>query len=188
MPRRPPNTRPLTERQERFCREYLAGGRNAAGAYRTSYSAGRMSDKAVRVAACRLLKDVRIRARVDAVVEAAEQKTQITVESTLRRLDAEASYHGEGASHSARVSALVAIGKHLGMFPARRLELTGPDGKPIQTEDKTPTLTPEEVTQRLYYLFQIAQQKKADGDSTMSDQFDEMAGQTTGNADHAASN
>jgi hypothetical protein len=176
MPRRSPNTRPLTEQQEQFCREYLAGGRNASKAYRTTYNAGRMSDKAVRVAACRLLKDNRIRGRVDAVIVAAEMETQITVESTLRRLDAEASYHGDGASHSARVSALVAIGKHLGMFPAKRMELTGPDGRPIQTEDKTP-LTPEDRLARIKHLFETVARRKyereqaenqATGDATVT--------------------
>ncbi len=158
--RRTQPPRPLTPKQEAFCRAYLENGRNATAAYRIAYHAGRMSDGAARVAACRLLKDRRITARCAAVVVAVEKETEISVAWTLQRLREEADRDGEDASHAARVSALKAIGHHLGMFP-RETRLTGPGGGPIGVSNETPILTHEERAHRLRHIFEQAAAARA---------------------------
>jgi hypothetical protein len=178
-PRPPRPPRPLTDRQERFVCEYLSNGRNATAAYRVAYNAGGMSDATARVNACRLLRDVRIVERVAAVVQAVQLDTEITVATTLRRLWEEANRDDDNASHGARVSALKAVGLHLGMF-VKETRVTGPDGGPIKHEDVAPVLTEEQIAARLRRLFEKGQERLAAGDSRLADEL--TAGAAAGRA------
>jgi phage terminase small subunit len=54
----------LTAKQEKFCQSIIEG-MSQADAYRTAYSAKRMSDKTIHEAASRLMRDGKISARVD---------------------------------------------------------------------------------------------------------------------------
>jgi Phage terminase, small subunit len=78
--------RKLTAKQEAFVKAYLQNGRNAAAAYRTAYDAAKMSDAAVQVEACKLLKHPSVALRVEAVVERAAERTEVTVERTIAEL------------------------------------------------------------------------------------------------------
>lgn len=77
--------RPLTERQEAFCREYLVDRSGTQAAIRAGYSV-----KTAKVAACNLLKDPRIHARLHArfekVAEVAERKFEVTAERVIEEL------------------------------------------------------------------------------------------------------
>jgi hypothetical protein len=145
---------------EEFCRAYIDGGRNATRAYKAAYKADRMSPGAIRTNASKLLKDPRIKARVDAATAAAERETEITVAWTLRRLKEEADRDDENASHAARVTALKAIGQHLGMFP-RVHQHSGPGGLPIAHEHSEPVVTEDEIRDRLCRLFGDFEEQQA---------------------------
>ena len=51
--------------------------------------------------------------------EKLSKRAQITQEDVLEGLQREATTYGKGSSHSARVTAWIWIGKHLGMFTER---------------------------------------------------------------------
>ena len=55
----------LTEKQYKFCQEYLRNGGNATQAYRDSYNTSDMSDKTIRQKASALLNKDHIRATID---------------------------------------------------------------------------------------------------------------------------
>ena len=56
-----------------------------------------------------------------ALMEERSHRTRITQDMVIDGLLREARNYGEGASHSARVSAWTQLGKHLGMFVDRRV-------------------------------------------------------------------
>jgi hypothetical protein len=71
-----------------------------------------------------------------AVNEAEEERaarTEVTADWVVQRLKLEAMREDEQASHSARVSALTQLGKHLGMFEDR-MKLVGKDDETPQEE------------------------------------------------------
>src|SRR4029078_2665113 len=73
--------RRLAEKQARFLSEYLENGGQAAKAYRIAYpGASEWSDNAVRVEACRLLKNALVGAELDKGRESIEQLTKAAVE------------------------------------------------------------------------------------------------------------
>ena len=81
----------------------------------------------------RLLANASVAAAVQAAEQARRDRVQITQDDVLRGLHREATLTGEGASHSARVSAWALIAKHLGMFLERRQHL-GKDGQPANSQ------------------------------------------------------
>lgn len=104
----------MTPKQQRFVEEYLVD-LNATAAYqRAGYTA--KNPNVAGVEAHKLLKNPKITAEIDAARAKLSEKTEITQEYVLRRLKREAELEGDGASHSARVSALEKLGKHLKMF------------------------------------------------------------------------
>src|SRR5262245_53640614 len=111
----------LPPKQELFVTEYLLD-LNAAAAYRRAgYSA--RTDHEASVGGSRLLAKAGIAARVAAAQAERAARLLITADEVLRGLRREATLTGEGSSHSARVAAWKALGKHLGLFVDRvRLE------------------------------------------------------------------
>lgn len=71
--------RPLTPKQEAFCREYAKGG-NAKEAYRSAYDAENMNDGAVYVAASRLLDNAKISNRVHELTQDAVRRHNIDLD------------------------------------------------------------------------------------------------------------
>ena len=63
----------LTDKQEAFCIEFLKNGGNASAAYRAAYDT-EASDKTVNEKASRLLKEGKVRARLQPVREEVQQK------------------------------------------------------------------------------------------------------------------
>lgn len=63
------NEKGLTEKQERFCREYLLCGGNASEAYRRAFDAKKMKPETIWSNACRLLADNKVTARIEELRE-----------------------------------------------------------------------------------------------------------------------
>ncbi len=104
---------PLTHRQELFCQEFMRDFNATQAAIRAGYS-----EKTAAQQGCRLLTNVKVAA---AIVEArAKRLARVTVtqDDVVKGLHTEAT---TAASDAARVSAWVALGKHLNMFIDRRL-------------------------------------------------------------------
>jgi phage terminase small subunit len=122
---------PLNPRQQQFVAGYLAR-LPASEAYRRAGYTCR-SQQAAEAAASRLLRNVKVAEAIEAGRQRAERAADVKAADVIRGLYAEANNTGEGSSHSARVSAWVALGKHLGMFKDR-VEHSGPSGGSIQHE------------------------------------------------------
>lgn len=114
----------LNPRQQRFVELYLSG-LPASQAYRQAGYSVRTA-RSAESAAERLLRNVEVQAAVDRAAE----RQELTVDWVLGRLKAEAVDRGEGGSHSARVRALELLGKRLRLFPDQH-ELSGPGGGDI---------------------------------------------------------
>jgi phage terminase small subunit len=101
----------LTQLQQRFIEEYLIDLNATQAAKRAGYS-----EKTAYSQGQRLLKNVEIQQAVHEAQKNLSERTGITHAEVIEGLKGEALYYGEGASHSARVSAWAHLGKHLGMF------------------------------------------------------------------------
>lgn len=111
----------LTPKQRRFVEQYLVDLNATQAAIRAGYSA-----KTANREGARQLSKVDVRAAISSAQRARSQRTAITQDYVLSRLQKEAEREGEGSSHAARISALKLLGDHLGLFGdaevRRRLE------------------------------------------------------------------
>lgn len=108
------NENGLNDRQQKFVDAYLVSG-NATDAYlKAGYDP--KNANAIAASAARLLRNAKVQAALEKARTARSERTKITADWVLERLKIESEREGEKASHSARVSALKAIGEHLGMF------------------------------------------------------------------------
>lgn len=101
----------LTPKQQRFVEEYLIDLNATQAAIRAGYS-----EKTAEVQGPRLLGNVRVAAEIAKGKSERTERVQVTQDYVIQRLIIEAEREGEGASHSARVSAAGLLGKHLAMF------------------------------------------------------------------------
>lgn len=115
----------LTPKQEAFVHEYLVDLNATQAAIRAGYS-----PRTARAQGHRLLTDADIAAAIEAAQAERSERLRLTADDVLRGLHEEATFVGEGSSHSARVQAWAHIGKHLGMFVDKH-EHTGPGGSPL---------------------------------------------------------
>jgi len=99
----------LTPKQQRFVEEYLVDLNATQAAIRAGYS-----PKTAYSQGERLLRHVDVAAAVEARKAELAKRTRISAEEVIEGLRREAVYHGEGASHSARVSAWGHLGKIAG--------------------------------------------------------------------------
>lgn len=75
----------LTQKQENFCLAYIETG-NASEAYRRAYNADCMKSETVNVKASQLLKQDKIRVRLEELQEQAEKKAIVTKEYVLQKM------------------------------------------------------------------------------------------------------
>ena len=127
------SARKLTAKQAAFVQEYLVD-LNATGAARR---AGYSEKTAQVIGAENLTKPIVSEAIERALAERAA-RTELSADEVVAGLRREANYRGEGASHSARVSAWSWLGKHQAMF-ADRLDLK------IGAIEKLATLTSDQL-------------------------------------------
>ena len=109
----------LTDKQQLFVTEYLVDLNATQAAIRAGYS-----KKTARSTACVYLAKPNIAAAIAKAFDARSERTEITQDSVVEGLRAEALRTGEGASHAARVSAWSWLGRHLGMF-TERVQVSG---------------------------------------------------------------
>src|SRR4051794_18284075 len=102
----------LTPRQERFIQEYLHDLNATQAAIRAKFS-----KKTAAQTAARLLRNVKVSARIEALKAERAAELKLTNKLVLRRLREEGDYKGPGSSHAARVRAWELIAKHRGFFP-----------------------------------------------------------------------
>lgn len=114
--------RPLTEKQEAFCRAFVETG-NASEAYRRSYDAKNMAQNTIAVKASEMLSKDNISVRLQQLREVHQKRHAITVDTLLAKLDKvyEAAMDtGEGesmrpAQAAAATGAVMAQAKLLGL-------------------------------------------------------------------------
>ena len=113
--------RGLTIKQERFARQYLGPCEgNASAAYRASYAAGNMSEDAVHVNACRLLKNAKVTLMVERLKAEHAAHDAITLEEitgALRRAMDGAAAAGQWAAAS---TAALGLAKLAGLLIEKR--------------------------------------------------------------------
>ena len=104
----------LTIKQEKFARQYVGPcNGNASEAYRKVYSAEKMSDEAVWVAASRLLSHAKVSLWVDGLKAAYHDQEAITVEEIcekLRHIHAGATAAGQWSAASQAAMGLAKLG------------------------------------------------------------------------------
>ncbi|MEM8557883.1 MAG: terminase small subunit [Bacteroidota bacterium] len=101
----------LTARQSRFVLEYLIDGNATQAAIRAGYSA-----RSAHAQGHENLKKPEIAAEITRREALRVEQTEIDASWVVRRLAAEATFMGDGASHGARVAALTTLARSLGMF------------------------------------------------------------------------
>ena len=101
----------LTAKQAAFVQEYLVDLNATGAARRAGYS-----PNGAEVAGHRWLRNAKIATQVDKALQERIERTELGAEEVIEGLKREASFTGEGSSHSARVQALSWLGRHLAMF------------------------------------------------------------------------
>jgi hypothetical protein len=105
----------LTPKQRRFVDEYLIDLNATQAAIRAGYSSRTANEQGPR-----LLVSVGIARAIQAAQLARSKRLQLTQDDVVHGLYREATWMGDGSSHSARVAAWGLIAKHLGMFERRQ--------------------------------------------------------------------
>jgi len=163
--------KPLTMKQENFCREYLLCG-NASEAYRRAYNCENMKDETIWNNAYKLLNQNNdVKARITELKENLEELLGITKATEIKELirirsrclqpepvmeydpitkkmvqkeDTEGNLVWQFDSAGAN-SATDKIFKALGYYKPEKQEITGKDGKPIQTQSTISQLDNEKL-------------------------------------------
>lgn len=115
----------LTAKQEAFCNG-IADGLNQADAYRSAYQGISMTDKTIQEAACRLMANSKVQARVTELKSRLEKKQLWTREMSVKVLGSIASK--TESPHSARVSAVRELNLMHGYNEPSKLDITTAGG------------------------------------------------------------
>ena len=126
----------LRPKQEKFCQLYIELG-NASEAYRQAYSCGKMKDETINNKAYILSKKGEIRARISELQAEHKERHNITVDDLIAELEEARQIAKDPVKPqpAAMVSATMGKAKILG-FDKQVVELSGKDGKPIETINK----------------------------------------------------
>lgn len=108
----------LTPKQERFVLAYMETG-NASESYRKAYDAKQMTEKSVNETASRLLKNVKVAARLEALRAPVLEATQMTLEGHLQRLKELSDEAQENGKFGPAIQAEIARGKVSGFYVER---------------------------------------------------------------------
>ena len=99
----------LTDKQERFCQEYIIDGNAAAACRRAGYA-----EKSARITGNRLLTKDDIRRRISELRDGQSKRTQVDADFVVERLRAIADQWQKNPSAACR--ALELLGRHLDIF------------------------------------------------------------------------
>lgn len=120
--------RPLTEKQEAFCRAFVETG-NASEAYRRSYDAKNMGQNTIAVKASEMLNKDNISVRLQQLREVHQKRHAITIDTLLEKLNKvyTVALGAETPQSSAAVQAVMGQAKLLGL-DKQLIELSGEVG------------------------------------------------------------
>ncbi|HGV0794656.1 terminase small subunit [Escherichia coli] len=109
-------TRPLTEKQEAFCRAFVETG-NASEAYRRSYDAKNMGQNTIAVKASEMLNKDNISVRLRQLREVHQKRHNVTVDSLVAELEEikNVALSAETPQSSAAVAAVLGKAKLMGL-------------------------------------------------------------------------
>lgn len=107
-------TQELTDRQARFCEEYLIDLNATQAAIRAGYS-----EKTANEQGARLLANVSVQEKIAELKAERSKRTEITQDSVIQELAAVARAEVKGVRAVDKLKALELLGKHLGMFVER---------------------------------------------------------------------
>ncbi len=126
----------LTPKQEKFCQLYIELG-NASEAYRQAYGASKMKPETINTKAKELLKNGPITVRIKELRAEHKERHNITVDDLITELEEARQIAKDPVKPqpAAMVSATMGKAKILG-FDKQVVELSGKDGKPIETINK----------------------------------------------------
>ena len=111
----------LTPKQQRFVDEYLLDLNATQASIRAGYS-----EKTAEQMGYQLLQKTLVKQAIEQAQAKRQERILVSQDDVIRGLLMEAEWQGEGASHSARVTAWTQLGKHLGMFNDKlRVEQSG---------------------------------------------------------------
>ena len=139
----------LTAKQAAFVREYLVDLNATGAARRAGYSERTASEVGYEN-----LRKPQISEAIENALAERANRTELTADEVIEGLKREASFTGEGSSHSARVQALSWLGRHLAMFTDKsQVEVKGLADRIAQTylrqEGHTPRLFATERYQKV---------------------------------------
>ena len=118
----------LTPKQEKFCLEYVKGGRKSlSDAYRAAYNCEQMKPATVNTKACELMKNGKITARINELTEEAKQKAVVTLEAHLNELAKLRDLAADAGQYGAAIKAETARGKASGLYVDKQ-DVTSSDG------------------------------------------------------------
>lgn len=107
-------TQELTDRQARFCEEYLIDLNATQAAIRAGYSEKTANEQGVR-----LLANVSVQEKIAELKAERAKRTEMTQDSVIQELAAVARAEVKGVRAVDKLKALELLGKHLGMFVER---------------------------------------------------------------------
>ena len=110
--------RGLTQKQENFCLAYIETG-NASEAYRRAYNTVGASEKTIWEKASRLLKEGKVRARLEELRKPAAESAQITLSQHLSTLEELRELAKEEGKFGPAIQAEIARGKASGLYVER---------------------------------------------------------------------
>lgn len=118
----------MTPKQEKFAQLYVELG-SGAEAYRGAYNASRMKPETVYQRAHDLLQNSKVKVRIEAIREAAQERNKITVDTLLLELEEarQAALCAETVQSAAAVGATMGKAKLLGL-DKQILDLRNTDG------------------------------------------------------------
>lgn len=119
------NEHGLTEKQEKFCHEFIKTG-NASEAYRNSYNAGKMKPESIHVNASKLLNDTKVAHRIEGLRAKVAEKRRASLEDLLDELEQARTLAlaQESPQSSAAVAATMGKAKMLG-YLSDKVDITG---------------------------------------------------------------
>lgn len=108
--------RPLTEKQEAFCRAFVETG-NASEAYRRSYDAKNMGQNTIAVKASEMLSKDNVSVRLQQLREVHQKRHNVTVDSLVAELEEikNVALSAETPQSSAAVAAVLGKAKLMGL-------------------------------------------------------------------------
>lgn len=125
--------RKLTQKQERFCAEYVRTG-NASEAYRLVYASAEAKPETVARTAKTIIDKPKIAARIEELRAPATEAAQMSLLGHLERLRELGEAAEKAGKFEAAITAETNRGKAAGYY-REKVELTGADGGPLQISD-----------------------------------------------------